>query len=132
MVYLRKEFPEKHRPVTGNDVFPEGVDEKLTAEIIGVVADHFNEVSQYRYSLRQPLDFRTQFFAIPDSPEQIVIAVKIVMKLVPVFPTPAACDGRMLHNGRIRVVVACFGKGGKIERFDPVLGIAGRLVDDRS
>ena len=60
-------------PFAGNDVFPEGFDEKLTAEIIGVVADHFNEVSQYRYSLRQPLDFRTQFFAIPDSPEQIVM-----------------------------------------------------------
>ena len=65
-------------PFAGNDVFPEGVDEKLTAEIIGVVADHFKEVSQYRYSLRQPLDFRTQFFAIPDSPEQIVIALKIL------------------------------------------------------
>ena len=39
MVYLRKEFPEKHRPVTGNDVFPEGVDEKLTAELIGEIED---------------------------------------------------------------------------------------------
>ena len=105
VVAFRRVSPVKNRkntyPFAGNDVFPEGVDEKLTAEIIGVVADHFNEVSQYRYSLRQPLDFRTQFFSIPDSPEQIVIALKIVMKLV-----------------------ACFGKGGKIERFDPVLGIA--------
>ena len=52
MVYLRKEFPEKHRPVTGNDVFPEGVDEKLTAEIIGVVADHFNELNNPRLKAR--------------------------------------------------------------------------------
>ena len=37
MVYLRKEFPEKHRPVTGTDVFPEGVDEKLITELIGEI-----------------------------------------------------------------------------------------------
>ena len=52
MVFLRKEFPEKHRPVTGNNVFPEGVDEKLTAEIIGVVADHFNELNNPRLKAR--------------------------------------------------------------------------------
>ena len=39
MVFLRKEFPEKHRPVTGNNVFPEGVDENLITELIGEIED---------------------------------------------------------------------------------------------